>query len=115
MKFLVDANVRYSVGIFLQSSGHNVQFIAGTSLHNLADADILNIAQQQSRIVLTNDKDFGHLAYYRNLPHTGIILFRLNNESRSNYEQRLKTILELYGDRLQNHFLVVTDDHIRYR
>lgn len=115
MKFLVDANVRYSVGNFLQSQGHDVQYIAGTAQHDLSDDKILAIAKQNSCIILTNDKDFGHLVFYRNLPHSGIVLFRLSDESRDSYFRHMTALLELYGERLQNHFVVVMDDHVRYR
>ncbi|EKD33263.1 MAG: hypothetical protein ACD_76C00057G0008 [uncultured bacterium] len=115
MKFLLDANVRYAIGTFLQSKGHEVRFLAGTSDRALSDNEVLDLAHQQGRVLITNDKDFGHLIFRQQLPHSGVILFRLSDESRESYISRSSAILDMYGERLQNHFVVVTDDHVRYR
>ncbi|TAL20706.1 hypothetical protein EPN90_00085 [Patescibacteria group bacterium] len=115
MKFLLDANVRHSVGTFLESEGYDVRFLAGTAEHGLSDSDALALATRESRILITNDKDFGQLIFRQKLPHKGVILFRLSEESRASYLGRLKSIVEMYNDRLVDHFVVVTDEHVRFR
>lgn len=37
------------------------------------DDDILRRAASEGRVLVTLDKDFGTLAVFRNLPHTGIV------------------------------------------
>lgn len=115
MRFLIDANIRHSVGIFLEKQGHDVRFLAGTSDRALADEDVLLIAAQERRIILTNDKDFGTLIFHRRRKHAGIMLFRLNDESAEHYQMRLEDVFSHFGNRLEGHFAVVTDFHIRFR
>ncbi len=115
MKFLLDANVRYAIGTLLQSLGHDVQFLAGTPEHSLSDHEVLELALREGRVLITNDKDFGQLIFRQQLPHSGVILFRLSDESRDSYISRLKSILEMYHSRLADHFVVVTDGHVRLR
>ena len=115
MNFLLDANVRFSVGTFLQSHGHDVRFLAGSVDHGLSDQEVLKLARQESRILITNDKDFGQLIFQRQLDHAGVILFRLSDEARQGFLRRLEAVVRLYGDKLECHFTVVTDAHIRYR
>lgn len=115
MKFLLDANIRAVVGKRLQSCGHEVRFLAGTEDHALADRDVLNLAFQEDCILITNDKDFGQLIFQHQLPHAGVVLFRLSDESRVSVQARLDAVVKLYSDRLHGHFLVVTDEHVRYR
>jgi len=115
MKFLLDANVRHAVGIFLQLAGHDVRFIAGTREHGLADHEVLSLAGQEGRIIITNDKDFGELVFRRGYKHKGVILFRLTDESGPSFATRLTNILEVYGETIKNRFLVITDEHIRFR
>ncbi len=115
MKFLLDANVRYSIGRSLRFAGHNVRFLAGTSESRLSDYEVLELACRDGRILITNDKDFGHLIFHQQLSHKGVILFRLSEESSESYIIRLKSVLEMYKSRLVDHFLVVTDEHVRFR
>ena len=81
----------------------------------MSDPDILELARRESRILLTNDKDFGLLIFHLQLPHHGVILFRLRDESRENFLKRMDGLLQQYDERLINHFTVVADDHVRYR
>ena len=70
---------------------------------------------QEHRILITNDKDFGKLIFFDRQPHQGVILFRLSRESSTHYIERLQAALDQYGERLVDHFTVITDEHIRFR
>ena len=49
------------------------------SMRGATDREVLERAQQENRLVVTFDKDFGELAYRFKLPATsGVILFRLS-------------------------------------
>lgn len=115
MRFLLDANVRRSLGVFLQAQGHNVRFLAGTPEHDAVDDTVLDIATREERIIVTNDHDFGTLIYLRRLPHRGVVFFRLTDDSADSYREKMQQLLARYGEQLQNHFIVVTDLHIRFR
>jgi predicted nuclease of predicted toxin-antitoxin system len=76
--------------------------------------DVLAIANEENRVIIANDKDFGELVFRRHLPHKGIILFRLGNEALDLKKQWLQRILTDYADQL-NQFIVISDRGIRIR
>ncbi len=115
MKFLLDANMKKSVGTFLESSGHSVRYLAGTEDRGLPDDQVLKLAFTENRILITNDKDFGDLIYRQHHPHCGVILFRLTQATDEGYIRRLLSILQSPEKDIVNRYIVITDDHIRVR
>lgn len=115
MRFLIDANIRLSVSVFLKEEGHDVRVLAGTPDHDLSDKEVLSLAVSEKRIILTNDKDFGTLIFFQRRKHSGVVLFRLTDESGEHYQKRLEHALGHFGDRLESHFMVITDFHTRFR
>ena len=116
MKFLLDENIDARLLPFLQELGHNVASVAKDHRYGLLDKDVLALAHQEHRILITNDRDFGELIFHQGLPHSGIILFRLapNDANIHLRKARLQYVLTHYADRLQ-HFLVVTQKSVRIR
>ena len=79
------------------------------------DKDILDRAVAEDRIVITNDKDFGELVYRGGWEHRGIVLLRLEDERAENKMRMVKIALAHVGERLRNHYVVVTEAGIRVR
>jgi len=82
---------------------------------SLDDKITLSIAYKESRIIITNDKDFGELIYKLQLPHKGIILIRLFEENYQSKEDKLKLILKKFKSKLQNTFTIVSKNKIRFK
>jgi len=114
MRFLLDENADHPLAAFIALLGHNVTTIVDDYTRSTEDPDVLAIANQENRVVITNDKDFGELVFRRGLPHKGIILFRLGNEALDLKKQWLQRVLADYADQL-NQFIVITDRGIRIR
>lgn len=114
MRFLVDQNVPLDVVEGLQAEGHDVSW-AQTDYPGADDEVLLEIAQEEERILITFDTDFGTLAFHRNLPaSSGIVLFRLTLVSPvAVAETVLKTIRS--REDWKGHFSVVDDTEIRMR
>jgi predicted nuclease of predicted toxin-antitoxin system len=78
MTFLADVNIPKATVDALRG----VEFDVVWALEAMAtepDFEILSLAQSSNRIVLTNDKDFGELAFHAGLPsESGVILLRLS-------------------------------------
>jgi predicted nuclease of predicted toxin-antitoxin system len=68
----------------------------------------------ESRVLITNDRDFGELVFVRRLPHPGVILFRLTATDLASLTARLAHVLAGYADQLSQ-FVVVTEDRVRVR
>lgn len=58
MKILADENVSLVIVERLRKEGHHVQYIFEIARGSI-DIDILDRANQQGELLLTNDKDFG--------------------------------------------------------
>lgn len=75
MKFLLDVCASsHSLRALLMNLGHDVQ-LAGEKGLSVSDEEILGLAHQDGRLVITLDKDFGELVFVQRRPHAGIIRF----------------------------------------
>ena len=63
MKLLLDQDVYAATARFLLDLGHDVVPVAGIGLSRAQDQEILRVAQEQNRILVTRDRDFGHLVF----------------------------------------------------
>jgi predicted nuclease of predicted toxin-antitoxin system len=83
MKLLANENFPRLAVEALRDAGHDVLW-ARTDMGGAADDVILERAQDENRLVVTFDKDFGELAFRWGLPSScGVILFRLRTQSGS--------------------------------
>lgn len=114
MKFLVDESVEYPIVSYLRSFDYDVHAVAEESA-GVTDERVLEVAHRQRRILITNDKDFGTLVFYRGLPHAGIILLRLPRETAQSKIERLTVLLGTHAEKLSKNFVVVDSKTIRIR
>ncbi len=89
-RFLLDHNVPLSVAAYLKGEGHDVLLVRDTD-PEMADSDVLQLALQEQRIVLTNDGDFMGLAPF--YPDTDIILFACRQQGAEVRIQALRKTL----------------------
>lgn len=98
----------------LRSLGHDVAY-ARETMRGAPDRAVLRAAQDDGRVILTCDKDFGELAFAARLPaRCGVILFRLGGSSPSQDNERTVRVLTGRDDWAGN-FAVVTDTRVRLR
>lgn len=72
MKLLVDTCVSPTVAADIAAAGHDVVWVGGFP-SDPGDEEILTLALEQSRAIVTLDKDFGELAVAFGRPHAGIV------------------------------------------
>lgn len=65
MKFLIDQDVYAATGHFISQLGHDVVRAAQIGLSQAADEELLKIAQEQGRILVTRDRDFSSLVFLK--------------------------------------------------
>ena len=114
MKFLLDESADARLADYLSHVGHDVTTIARDHTPSIQDTEVLAIAHRTSRILITNDKDFGDLVFARRQPHAGVVLFRLITTDLSVKIARLDHVLAHYADQLDQ-FLVVSLRNVRVR
>ena len=114
MYFLVNENMPSSVVVGLRAAGHDVLY-AKESMMGAKDDSILARAQQEQRVLLSQDKDFGELAIRRGLPAgCGVVLFRLSGLDRELIVTRMLEVLTTNID-WRGQISVVDERRIRSR
>lgn len=115
MKFLVDQDV-YAVTIaFLRSLGHDVVPVAQIGMAQTADAQLLRVAQEQERIFVSRDRDFGGLVFLQGLG-AGVIYLRLLPSTLNAVHAELQRVLALYSEPdLRDSFVVIEPGRHRIR
>jgi len=114
LKFLADECCDAGLVVSLRADGHDVSYVteqyAGSS-----DDEVLLRAYNEGRVLLTEDKDFGELAYRLRKPSTGVVLIRIDVKDRHLKWPRLKNLIENYEKRLPGNFVVVHTNKYRFR
>jgi len=93
MKFLLDESAETRIATFLAARGHDATRIGRDYPASLLDHAVLALAQDEGRILITNDKDFGALVIRERRPHAGVILLRFPLDSTA--QQKIHALEQL--------------------
>ncbi len=112
MRFLLDQNAEVRIAIFLKHHQHDVTRVGRDHPPGIPDVQVLQIAQKEQRILITNDTDFEQLITKRKLPHAGVILLRFPNTATTRQKiAALERLLVTHRTQLDR-FLVVTPEGV---
>lgn len=115
MRFLLDQDVYAITARFLTGLGHDVVTVAKIGYSQVKDVDLLRIAQEQNRIFVTRDRDFGGLVFVKKVS-VGVVYLRTSPSTQDPVHEELKRILEAYSeDDLRKAFVVVEPARHRLR
>ena len=114
MRFLLDQNADRRFADFLRGEGHDVTVVSVDYPPGISDRQVLETAHHEGRIIITNDRDFGELIVRENLPHAGVIFFRLGAAGVDVKIDRLADLLLSHADQ-RGRCIVVTPRGIRVR
>jgi predicted nuclease of predicted toxin-antitoxin system len=112
MQFLVDECCGPVVARWLREQGHDVRRVADVS-PGLDDANVLELAHGEDRVLITNDKGFGARVFEKGDPHSGVILLRLTDERPPVAIRVLSGVLRQLGTEIQGRFVVATERRVR--
>ena len=114
MKFLADAHISVEMVEMLRALGHDC---LGSSAipPRMPDVDVLKMAADQKRIVLTADKDFGELVFVHQIACPGVVLIRLWLADESDRVAHVRSVWQTVLSRLPGSFITVTNAGIRVR
>lgn len=113
MKFLVDECTGPAVAAWLREHNHDVYSVYDDA-RGADDNEVIQIAFDQERILITNDKDFGEKVFRDKRPHVGIILMRLEDETAVSKTEVLSHLLTKYSEKLQGAFTVVSERRVKF-
>jgi predicted nuclease of predicted toxin-antitoxin system len=115
-KFLLDENVPPAIGVFLQSMNFDVVHANESGMHGASDDQIMDLARQEERTLITFDKHFADLVLYPPGTHWGVIRIRIHPPLLSDVRQALDHFLKQYDlSTIQGTLIVLAKDGFRIR
>jgi predicted nuclease of predicted toxin-antitoxin system len=107
MKFLLDQDVYAVTARFLNDLGHDVVPVALVGLGQAEDEEILHVAQEQGRILVTRDRDYGNLVFVQALG-AGVLYLRILPSTQNGVHAELERVLSTYPEEeLARAFVVI--------
>jgi predicted nuclease of predicted toxin-antitoxin system len=114
MRWLADECVSKGIVDRLRHAGHDVVYMAQIAASE-SDEAVLVRANEEQRLLLTEDKDFGELIFRGGMTLPGIVLLRIDSTRSGLKWLRLATALETMGDRLIGRYTVIDETRFRSR
>ena len=114
MRILADENVARDIVVWLRTGGHDVLFAAEVA-PGTADMRWVEIAEQEERVILTSDKDFGELVFRGGLTSHGIVLLLLDELPVPAILARLRAVWSVVEANPARRFIVITEKRVRAR
>ena len=114
MKFIADECVGLQIIEHLRKKGYEVLYILEIN-PGVSDNELLSLANKESAVLITLDKDFGEMVFRQNMLTSGVILLRLSGLDIENKAIITADAIEKYQKEIKNNFVVITSDNIRIR
>lgn len=112
MKFLADESCDFAAVRSLRAAGHDV-FAVSEHIRQSDDANLMKTAHRAGRILLTEDKDFGWLAYVAQADSAGVILIRFPASERRSLAESVLSLVDRFGPQLSRAFVVLSPGSVR--
>jgi predicted nuclease of predicted toxin-antitoxin system len=115
MRFLTDQDVYLATSRRLTDLGHDVVGAAQLGLAQAPDSEMLRVAHNQNRILITRDRDYGSLVFVQSAGG-GVIYLRILPSTQNAVHAELERVLALYSEQeLRVSFVVVEAGRHRIR
>ncbi len=112
--FLIDIGVGRVVEDWLAKAGYDVLTVREIN-PRMPDKDILSLADQEKRMVITMDKDFGELVHHASKSHAGVLLLRMEDATSFEKMTVISQLMRDYEEKLVGHFCVYQRGKLRIR
>jgi len=99
--------IPYSVARFLREDEHDVVMVREIGMSRADDADILEYAIEDNRVLITLDKDFGDWVILPLSSHRGVIRVKTRVALGENIVRVLASFLRAYQNKNINNYLVI--------
>lgn len=113
LRFLADVNVEKRIVDYLFKNEYDVKWVPDFDC-TIEDKVLLKIANEEKRILITNDKDFGELTFLQRQASIGNILIRVNPPDTKEKIELLQNLLLNYSEKIQDHFILITKNKYKF-
>ncbi len=117
MRFLIDNALSPIVAERLKSAGHDATHVRDYGLQAAGDDDIFAYAEQEQRVIVSADTDFGTLLALRRERSPSVVLFRHGTQRRPEQQSQmlLANIATIERDLAEGSIVVIEPNRIRVR
>jgi predicted nuclease of predicted toxin-antitoxin system len=112
VRFLADESCDFAVVRALRSAGHDVKAVSEFQQRSV-DQELMEMAYSEGRILLTEDKDFGWLAFVGRLDNPGVVLIRFPATARAALGTSMTRLVREQGPKLPGSFVVLRPGSVR--
>jgi predicted nuclease of predicted toxin-antitoxin system len=100
----------------LREQGHDVVWVRET-LRGFPDDQLLALASDDDRIVLTEDRDFGYLVIALRQPSVGVVIAEINNfpGTAAEIAKHVADVVSSLGDNARGWLSVIEPGRVRQR
>jgi len=114
VRWLADECVDAALVSQLRGAGHDASYIAEIA-SGVTDTEALQRAQQEGRLFLTEDKDFGELVFRLKRAVPGVVLLRIDPEKSQLKWARLAAAIAKFAEGLFGRYVVIEEARFRSR
>ncbi len=114
MNFVADESVDRDIVQRLRQEDHQVWYVAEME-PGISDEEVLKLANRETALLLTADKDFGEMVFRQRRFSGGIVLTRLAGLSAQRKEDIVATAVSQHSPELPQSLTVITPDLCRIR
>ncbi len=112
VRFLADESCDFVIVRALRAAGHDVTAVAEIAL-GAEDSEVIELAVNEGRILLTEDKDFGTLVFAQGQDSAGVFLLRFPISARMAIAADVVQLVEERGEKLLGCFVTLQPGRVR--
>jgi len=118
MRIKIDENMPVDVIDVLENMGHEAHSVYTEGIEGCSDRELITICKKEQRVLITLDNDFSNIFAYPPEKFKGIIVLRIENQSKRtviNLVNKLLPILASNEEKIYGNLWIVEENRIRIR
>lgn len=114
MRFLTDAHISLEMVAMIRDLGHDC-LDSSVIPPRMSDVDVLRMASDDARVMVTSDKDFGELVFVHRIHCPGVVLIRLALANETDRVALVRSLWPAVVSRLPGFYVTITAAGVRVR
>ena len=115
MRLKLDENLPAELVNLFGEAGHDAVTVFDQRLGGASDPEIASACAREGRAIVTLDTDFADIRTYPPRAYSGIVVFRLNNQSRDQILQVAARLVQALPADLRGLLWIVEESRVRIR